>query len=399
MIIKIDISKARNIIFFDYIEYHPFVKTLKQYKLNKNLNYKNSELFKFYNKFNPQNASQVLFENDDLKSLINTSKFIIVHPWNRFIIKGEKKLDLDHGCQYFGNVSNSKCKLEFKRLIKLYQKIKKHGYHRNKFVNGYLLKKNNDYRFIVTGGNHRIAVLASLGYKFIWVETKKIINIKDIRKQYELTNDEAIKIFNRFFYENGKNKLERINKIMIPKTYQLKAARQKFEIIKKYLTEEDQTLLDIGCNTGYLINKFIERGMNCTGYEAEKKYIDVNNKNIINKILNPSNVKFIKKYDVIFLLSVNQQFNSIWGKETEEEMIKTIGKKCNKFFFQPASIKSKYKEPPNIIDNNKISIISYYENKLKELFPDRNSKYIGEVRLTTKHERYRYIFLIEKESN
>jgi hypothetical protein len=397
----IDIAKARNIIFFDYINYHPFVSTLKQYKKNKNLNYRDSELFKFYNKFNPKNASQVLFETDELRSLVNTSKFIIVHPWNKFIIKGEKKLSIEHGCQYFGKVSRSKCKLEFKRLIKLYNKIKKNGYKLNKSISGYLLKKDNDYRFIVTGGNHRIAVLTVLNHKFVNVIAKEIISINNINKlKSQLTRKEKIKIFNRFFIENGKDKLkriERMNDTMKPKIYQEKAAKKKFEIIRKYLTKEDQTLLDIGCNFGYLVEKFAERGINSMGYEAEKKYIDPKNKKVINKILTPSNVRYIKKYDVILLLSVNQQFNQAWGKETEEKMIKTIGEKCNKFFFQPASIKSKYKEAPNIVDNNKISIVSYYEKKLKEIFPNRQINYIGETRLTTKKERYRYIFLIEKK--
>jgi hypothetical protein len=396
----IDISKVRNIIFFDYVEYHPFVKTLKQYEYNKNLKYRKSELFKFYNTFNPQNASQSLFEDDSLKSLINISKFIIIHPWHKFIIKGEKNLNLNHGCQYFGNVSKAKCKLEFKRLIKLYNKIKKNGYDNKRCINGYLLKRHGDYRFVVTGGNHRIAVLTALNYKFIKVKIKKIIDIKDINNLDEnyLTRNEMIKIFNRFFDENGNNKLERIN-IMISKTkiYQLGAAKQKFEIIRKYLTQEDQTLLDIGCNFGYLVEKFAEKGINSAGYEAEKKYIDSKNKRIINKILTPNNVRYIKKHDVILLLSVNQQFNQAWGKEIEEKMIKTIGEKCNKFFFQPASIKSKYKEPPKIIDNNKISIISYYQDKLKEIFNDREISYIGETKLTTKKERYRYIFLIEKK--
>lgn len=398
----VNISKIRNIIFFDYIEYHPFVSTLKQYKKNKNLDYRNSELFKFYNKFNPKNASQVLFETNELKSLINISKFTIVHPWNKFIIKGEKKLSIDHGCQYFGEVSKSKGQLEFRRLIKLYNKIKRKGYHTNKQISGYLLRNNNDYRFIVTGGNHRIAVLAVLNYRFLSVRVKEVININNINKSRckELTKGETNKIFNRFFNENGKDKLkriERMNDFMKPKIYQSKAAKQKFEIIKKYLTEEDQTLLDVGCNFGYLVKKFIERGVNAVGYEAEKKYIDPKNTKVINKILTPNNIRYVKKYDVILLLSVNQQFNAAWGKETEEKMIKTIGEKCNKFFFQPASIKSKYKEPPSIIDNNKISIVAYYEDKLKQLFPNREVNYIGETRLTTKHEKYRYIFLIEKK--
>lgn len=398
MLIKIEISKIRNIIFFDYIHYHPFVQTLKQYKINKNLIYKKSELFEFYNKFMPENASQVLFEDNSLKSLINVSKFIIIHPWHKFIIKGEKKLNLKHGCQYFGKVSNSKCELEFRRLIKLYNKIKRNGYNNKKYINGYLLKRHNDYRFIITGGNHRMAVLTALNYKYIEVKAKRIIDIKDINNFDEkyLTNDEMIKIFNRFFDENGKNKLERID-LMKPQIYQLKAAKQKFEIISKYITEEDKSLLDIGCNYGYLVKKFREQNINAFGYEAEKKYIDVNNKYISNKILTPENVKNIRKHDVILLLSVNQQFNAAWGKEIEEKMIETIGKKCNKLFFQPASIKSKYQEPPKIVDNNKISIISYYEKKLKEIFNDRKINYIGETRLTTKKERYRYIFLIEKK--
>ena len=71
------------------------------------------------------------------------------------------------------------------------------------------MKRHNDYRFIITGGNHRMAVLTALNYKYIEVKAKRIIDIKDINNFDEkyLTNDEMIKIFNRFFDENGKNKI------------------------------------------------------------------------------------------------------------------------------------------------------------------------------------------------
>ena len=406
MQIKVPISKIRNMIYFDYKNYHPFVKTLKQYKKNKFLKYEESELYKYYNLFNPKNLSQALFETNEIDSLIDIDKYKMVYPWKNNIIKikGEKGLGIKEGCQYFGKVSHRKGLLEFRRLINLYNNIRKKGYNKRKKCSGYLLEKGNDYRIVLTGGNHRMAVIAALKHKYARIKIKNPEAIKlcfasewPNVKNNLLNIDEAKKIFNRYFEDDGKNKLERIN-IMSEKMYQPGAAIQKWKIIKEYLDKNDKTFLDIGCNAGYLVKKANDIGIKAIGIEANEKWIDDKTKDMIkHSTLNHDNIKYIRRYDVICLLSVTQQWNCTFGAEKEKEMIKIAGKKANKkFFFQPASIKSKYKYPPNIIDNNDISIRNYNLKFLGELFPKANVKYIGKTNLTTKKEPARLMFLVEK---
>jgi 2-polyprenyl-3-methyl-5-hydroxy-6-metoxy-1,4-benzoquinol methylase len=177
--------------------------------------------------------------------------------------------------------------------------------------------------------------------------------------------------------------------------YEPKAAIEKWKLVEKYLTSNDKTLLDVGCNFGYLVKKAYEKGIDSIGFESNKNFVD-NKNNIKNKTLTPENIKNIKKYDVILLLSVSHQWNCIWGIAEEERMIKMLGNKSNKFFFQPASIKSKYKESPNILDNNEKSIINYNMNMLKRLFPSKKVSYIGKTELDNKKEKYRYLFLVAK---
>jgi hypothetical protein len=404
--IKVNISKIRNIIYFDYVSYHPFVKTLRQYKKNKNLKYKDSELYKYYHKFNPQNLSQSMFETNEIKSLNKFTKMHMCHPWEKNIykMKPEKGLLEADGCQHFGKVSYRKGLLEFKRLITLYKKIKAKGYKKNKYVSGYLLKRYNDYRIVLVSGNHRMAVMAALRYKIIKMKIINAIDINDIHNWTMvqtglLKENEARKMFERYFCDNGKNKLERINVMNNKKMYQPEASIKKWELISKHLDDNDKTLLDIGCNAGYLVKKALQKGMKANGIEGNKDYISKDMEaHIKNNIVTPENIRYIRRYDAILLLSVNQQFNSKYGADIERKMIKIIGNKANKkFFFQPASIKSKYKDAPNIKDNDGDSIKAYNIKLLKELFPHDIVKYVGQTKLTTKKEPYRYIFLVEKK--
>ena len=84
-------------------------------------------------------------------------------------------------------------------------------------MKGYLLISNNDYRFLITSGHHRIAVLKALNSfdksKFNYIPVKfenqrsnlKVINIKDIEDWPSISNNsccekDALELFNKFFF-------------------------------------------------------------------------------------------------------------------------------------------------------------------------------------------------------
>lgn len=85
---------------------------------------------------------------------------------------GEHGLDEAHGKQQFGPVSDKKIALEARRLDDVLISIQQHGYQpriAGGYPRGYLIKKNQNYRFVVVGGQHRVAAMVHLGYKNIHV--------------------------------------------------------------------------------------------------------------------------------------------------------------------------------------------------------------------------------------
>ena len=100
----------------------------------------------------------------------------------------------------------------------LIENINNYGYipSNEDIITGYILLKDNDYRFLITGGHHRVAVLTSLymnqnmNYENLEVKYEnfrvkvKIINQKDISnwpgvKSKYLSEEDALEMFNGYF--------------------------------------------------------------------------------------------------------------------------------------------------------------------------------------------------------
>lgn len=92
--------------------------------------------------------------------------------WNRNDNSGHGCSHLDFpedGWAFSGPVHPDKGRLEFLRLISLYQSIKENGYDQTKGYIGVIqIKRDNEYRYLVGGGGyHRALVMAALGYEYI----------------------------------------------------------------------------------------------------------------------------------------------------------------------------------------------------------------------------------------
>lgn len=69
---------------------------------------------------------------------------------------------------YLGPQSDDAVATEAKRLLDLHDSIAHQGYvpaARGHRIAGYFLVKGDDYRFVLSSGNHRVAVLKALGYR------------------------------------------------------------------------------------------------------------------------------------------------------------------------------------------------------------------------------------------
>lgn len=178
----------------------------------------------------------------------------------------------------------------------------------------------------------------------------------------------------------------------------LQGTKQKYEIIKSVLDENDKTLLDVGCNAGLLVKWFNEYGLIAEGVDCNPEYVQEAKRNGVNNIrvfeITPHNIDSIDFHDVILLLSVYHQWQ-VFGELQAKFMLKMLGGKARKFVFQPPSVRRKYKYPPAIKDNNKRSIIDSNLEFLTNTFPDREVSYIGFSSLSDKQEPCRYLFMVK----
>lgn len=217
-ILEVDICKCVDIYGASYTDdFHQFVELLKEHEANSGLRYKDSILNKYYNHFQPINLEHALFSTKEEVPFLRQG--FIGYPWYwnkdmRLVFSKEREDTRPGGNHHFGPNTDEFGNNELERLVSLYTYLEKHDYHPEMFadgyISGYLLVKHNDYRFVVTEGQHRIACLAALGYEKISCRFTqrdlypKIVDYKDIKKWPQVENkvysrNQARKVFNRFF--------------------------------------------------------------------------------------------------------------------------------------------------------------------------------------------------------
>ena len=198
--VKMNLITSR--VGFSYADegWHPFVETLKEYAENKSLKYEDSTLAFVYEKYCPRNVQEVLLDhleeplepfcswppvNDLLRWVwaLNTSSA-------KSYLRHAKKRQQEEGWIYFGPHSPEYGKKEFTRLISVYNSIEAKGYQSELTtkdpVNGYFLKNEDNLRFVLLQGNHRVAALNALGYSDVDVVIRKghpaVVDRKDLKK-------------------------------------------------------------------------------------------------------------------------------------------------------------------------------------------------------------------------
>ncbi len=171
VIFRVETDKCRDNNGFSYTdEGHYFVETLKQYEKNRELAYEESPLKEYYDSFQPLNRRDNYLWEEGVECFPMDHGWLY-DPWRkpanpplrkkRFETRKGGNHNIGPNTQEFGQA-------EFKRLIGAYEVLKEGGYNPDFFVDGYitgyLLIRKNDYRFIASEGQHRIAALAALGY-------------------------------------------------------------------------------------------------------------------------------------------------------------------------------------------------------------------------------------------
>ena len=191
----------------------PLLKTAIEIYKNPEINVEESFLYDFYEKFQPKNFGE-LYKLNSENSLKKISSYIDFKPWiHDFPNYKEKTKGI------FGPIDRIEIKHRILRIKNLFANIEQYGFISNEtdIIKGYLLLINNDYKFLITSGHHRIAVLKTINmfnkkkFNNILVKfdskksTKKIINIKNIQKWPALASsfcseNDALDFFKKFCF-------------------------------------------------------------------------------------------------------------------------------------------------------------------------------------------------------
>jgi len=187
------------------------VNTSLQLLKNINLKLEDSYLFNHYNNFQPKTCGDLyrLHKNNKLHTIESTNSF---HPWRQANPTGTFSGGI------FGPKDITAVEHRILRLKNLINNIKEFGYipSPKDIIEGYILLKNDDFRFVITAGHHRVAVLTAmyitniLDDKLISVKYDtsrikvKIVKENDVQSWFGvksgfLTAKDALEMFGSYF--------------------------------------------------------------------------------------------------------------------------------------------------------------------------------------------------------
>lgn len=180
----------------------------------------------------------------------------------------------------------------------------------------------------------------------------------------------------------------------------------RWGMIAAEISAGESTLLDLGCNIGVFTRKAAEAGLISLGIDTDAEVIKkaralhegVLGLGFMIMNLSPREIARLPEFDVTLCLSVHHYWAKEFGLEVSWEMMRTLLTHTrSKLFFEPASIRSKYKESaPNIVDLDRDSIIESNVTALRRIAPAAYTvRYLGETPCIGK-EPFRLLFVAER---
>lgn len=209
---------------FGYQGWNYLVEQLKEFDKKKDIAVKDSILAAFHRLYQPKDMSELPI----LAGYSVTFKpCLFIYPWGSFHIeKSQIGGVIKNACnsRFYGPSSLELVDRDFSNLKKLYISIKKHGYNpwyfKNDFIFGVFLEKiDGRKQFVVLQGNHRLAILAHLGYQQVLV--RRVADYYEYLREDELSEwfyvksgecskEDARAYFDAFFKLNGSERAKRI---------------------------------------------------------------------------------------------------------------------------------------------------------------------------------------------
>lgn len=129
-----------------------------------------------------------------------------------FMLPWEGRKPISHKTRLYGPVNKGYVNFEIDRLSNLLYSIEKRGYSENLSddpIRGYVLINEKQHRFVIKGGQHRVAILSALGFNKINVKWQPNWPRMILRNHYtwwpqvsdgSIADCDALDEFDRFFY-------------------------------------------------------------------------------------------------------------------------------------------------------------------------------------------------------
>ncbi|MEC3885211.1 class I SAM-dependent methyltransferase [Halobacillus sp. HZG1] len=372
--VQVPLNKCVDWQGFSYTEqgWHYLCETLKEYRKKPKMIYRDSFLFKYYSLYQPASMFEC-FMCGDAFNPIYQERWVPL-PWGMNHRRVQKE-----GSQHYGPNTKTFIRKEYKRLVHVYEKLKTEGYQPTQFhdgfIKGHFLKKGKDYRFLITGGQHRIAALSVLGSQSILArippKRKRVIDLDEIKEWEQVANgvyplEVASHVFHMYFESNGREKASLYGLVESGETkYFIRGNRfvyqdlwVKGKLVKKGQREcanryekvkekmkgwsDPFTVLDLGANNGYFSYRIAEDfKVPVTMIEEKKearKIYDMNenpNVTLINRRVEVQELKELcknKKFDVILALSVLHHFDNY------EEVIEVLFAHSKHLFIESSAL-------------------------------------------------------------
>ena len=210
---------------------NPFVETIRQYLEIGVIHYADSHLKCYHDRFQPRTIAETLGLGSEaaLHPLLEQPPLLTFAPWVPPPLKDyrahlqARQMDLDienrtagavvshvQGYQAMGPIGPDKGELEITRLVRVTESIAASGYLFHSGLDGMrvlTLRSGEQYRFLCTTGNHRLAAIAALGHETVPVWPARCVDRADVAdwpgvRAGVFTSAQALEVFDRMFWGN-----------------------------------------------------------------------------------------------------------------------------------------------------------------------------------------------------
>ena len=158
-----------------------WVTFLQEYSKNPSLSIQESSLYSYFNSFTRTDAHNVWFS--EIRAIDALGAFVppcrMVFPWSPEVFVRAANTGPAKGQSDWGPSSLSRITAEHQRTINIFNSIQNSGYRPKDFIDRYglypypwgvLLKKGDEFKFIVLSGKHKLASLSVIGHTTVWVK-------------------------------------------------------------------------------------------------------------------------------------------------------------------------------------------------------------------------------------